>query len=194
MEIVINNTVLYDAIASVYRAASTDEVPPGINSVLLKIKNKTLVTAATNGHMLAKWETEIDEEIDGVFEVNLKLDNVKDLVKMLKKDKKTDAPVIITDMSERDVQFRGQGFCITCGKTDGAFPAYEKIIPTYDDSVTSGPFAVNGYYLSIIYQCFKEHLGKEVALEFKVQDPYSPILITNESKSTLSVVLMPLRL
>lgn len=123
-------------------ATSSDETKQVLTGVHLKVQNNTIEFASTDGHRLAVVQTENlsetdpDEELEE-FEVTVParaLREVERMVAMRTVDShggsKDDAPVVITlRFDESQVIFELGEQRLNTRKLEGAYPAYQQLIP-----------------------------------------------------------------
>jgi DNA polymerase-3 subunit beta len=103
-------------------AMSQDESRPFLNGIFLTLKQRDLRFVATDGHRLALTKTEVDsgEEMSGIVPRKA----VQELGRVL-------GSADQVALAVRDSQFfvRTQGFELASKLVEGAFPAYEQVLP-----------------------------------------------------------------
>jgi DNA polymerase-3 subunit beta len=103
-------------------AMSQDESRPFLNGIFLTLKQRDLRFVATDGHRLALTKTEVDsgEEMSGIVPRKA----VQELGRVL-------GGADQVALAVRDSQFflRTQGFELGSKLVEGAFPAYEQVLP-----------------------------------------------------------------
>lgn len=120
---------LSDGLSSTLFAASTEEAKQVLTGVHLIRKEDSLEFAATDGHRLAVLET-TQEGIEGVtegFAVTIPARALRELERMVKMQK--EETVVSLHCDEVQVAFELDSQRLTSRKLDGAYPAYNQLIP-----------------------------------------------------------------
>ncbi len=118
-------------------AASPDETKQILTGVHLSKKTDSLEFAATDGHRLAVVETPLEstETSDGTFNVTIPARALRELEKMLAMNQNAD--FITLQVDEAQVVFYIGEQKLTSRKLEGAYPAYQQLIPkNYSRNVT----------------------------------------------------------
>jgi DNA polymerase-3 subunit beta len=117
-------------------AISTEETRFYLNGIYLhatKEKKGNLRAVATDGHRLARYELEMPDGASGIPGVIIPRKTVAELRRLLE-----DAEgAIEIGLSDTKVQFTFNGIELTSKLIDGAFPDYQRVIPTGNDKVLS---------------------------------------------------------
>lgn len=113
---------------------STDETKQQLCGVDLKFSDKGIKFAATNGHLLMVIEVE-NEDFEGDESENQEIiipgrafREVKKMITKFKEKRDDDTPVLV-GFDDRIIIFSYKNQQVQCRKLDGAFPAYEQLIP-----------------------------------------------------------------
>ena len=103
-------------------AMSQDESRPFLNGIFLTLKQRDLRFVATDGHRLALTKTEVDtgEEMSGIVPRKA----VQELGRVL-----GGADQVAVAVRENQFFARTQGFELASKLVEGAFPAYEQVLP-----------------------------------------------------------------
>ena len=111
-------------------AVSTEETRYYLNGVYLHVTEenglRALRAVATDGHRLARIDTELPAGADGAPGVIVPRKTVGELRKLLDDD---EAEIAIS-VSETKIRFSVEGLVLTSKVIDGAFPDYSRVIPT----------------------------------------------------------------
>ncbi|MEM0923884.1 MAG: DNA polymerase III subunit beta [Pseudomonadota bacterium] len=111
-------------------AVSTEETRYYLNGVYLHVADsegaKKLRAVATDGHRLARIDTELPEGAEAAPGVIVPRKTVGELRKLLDDD---EAEIAIS-VSETKIRFSAEGLVLTSKVIDGAFPDYTRVIPT----------------------------------------------------------------
>lgn len=191
MEILLET--LYRGLISTYRCSSTDQTRPHLNCVCVETEGKTVRCVSTNAHVLAKFEDtgKIDNEKTQIL---IMLDDVKTLLKALKKDLKNSGSASVfleIDGQKLTVKYLGNQFTYMTPAND--FPNYSQVIPTYTECKTSA-IGVDANYLKVVSDCYKPLVDKDKmpAVKMEFNDELDPILFTS-NVAPLLIVVMPVR-
>jgi DNA polymerase-3 subunit beta len=113
---------------------STDETKQQLCGVDLKFSDKGIKFAATNGHLLMVIEVENEDfegdesEIQEIIIPGRAFREVKKMITKFKEKRDDDTPVLV-GFDDRIIIFSYKNQQVQCRKLDGAFPAYEQLIP-----------------------------------------------------------------
>lgn len=113
---------------------ATDETKQVLCGVDLKFSDKRIKFAATNGHLLMVIEVE-NEDFEGdeseVQEIIIPGRAFREVKKMITKfkEKGDDNTPVLIGFDDRIIIFTYKDQQVQCRKLDGAFPAYERLIP-----------------------------------------------------------------
>lgn len=132
-------SALSEGIKGALFAASTDETKQVLAGVHLTGSQDSLEFAATDGHRLAVVETPREEsevETDGIasvqesegFSATIPAKALRELERMLTMGKETDSVVLHVDESQTIFELGDRR--LTSRKLDGAYPAYQQLIPS----------------------------------------------------------------
>ncbi len=120
---------LIDGLSSTLFATSTEEAKQVLTGVHLTRKEDSLEFAATDGHRLAVLET-TQEGIEGAsegFAVTIPARALRELERMIKTQKEDS--VVTMNCDEVQVAFELDSQRLTTRKLEGAYPAYDQLIP-----------------------------------------------------------------
>lgn len=123
---------LSEGLRSSLFAASTDETKQILTGIHLKGSQDNLEFAATDGHRLAVVQTPLenaDAEPDGIedFAVTIPARALRELERILAIDQDTDEIALYVDDTQVIFELGEQR--LTSRKLDGAYPAYQQLIP-----------------------------------------------------------------
>lgn len=113
---------------------STDETKQQLCGVDLKFSDKGIKFAATNGHLLMVIEVENEDfegdesEVQEIIIPGRAFREVKKMITKFKEKRDDDTPVLV-GFDDRIIIFSYKNQQVQCRKLDGAFPAYEQLIP-----------------------------------------------------------------
>ncbi|MEO0624131.1 MAG: DNA polymerase III subunit beta [Pseudomonadota bacterium] len=110
-------------------AVSTEETRYYLNGVYLHVGEedgeKRLRAVATDGHRLARIDSELPEGAEGAPGVIVPRKTVGELIKMLEAGE----GAVAVSVSETKIRFAVDGLTLTSKVIDGAFPDYARVIP-----------------------------------------------------------------
>ncbi|GBQ69014.1 DNA polymerase III subunit beta [Ameyamaea chiangmaiensis NBRC 103196] len=116
-------------------AISTEETRYYLNGIYLHATEgdtgPTLRAVATDGHRLARVETELPDGAAGMPGVIVPRKTVAELRKLLDEG----APDVDVALSDTRIQFTAGGVMLTSKLIDGTFPEYERVIPRNNDRI-----------------------------------------------------------
>ena len=169
-------------------ATSPDETKQVLTGVHLKVQNNTIEFASTDGHRLAVVQTENlsetdpDEELEE-FEVTVPARALREVERMvaMRSGEKDDSPVIITlRFDESQVIFELGEQRLNTRKLEGAYPAYNQLIPhqfvnqiNLDRRGFVGALeriAVLASQKNDIVKCTVDHVNQQIALSVEAAD------------------------
>jgi len=159
-------------------AASTDETKQVLTGVHLKGTAEFLEFAATDGHRLAVVQTPLDaSEVSTGFSVTIPARALRELERMMAMRQENDTVILKVD--EGQVIFELPEQRITSRKLDGAYPAYQQLMPkSFSRSVTlERKRLLSGLELVSVLADQKNHLvkfsldGEEGQLALSVESP-----------------------
>ncbi len=108
-------------------AISTEETRYYLNGIYFHaVEGRALRAVATDGHRLARIETDLPDGAAGMPGIIVPRKAVSEVVKLLDK---ADAPVEIS-LSTVKIRFAVNGVTLTSKLIDGSFPDYNRVIPT----------------------------------------------------------------
>lgn len=192
--------ILWTALTSVYHMAYDSEFYSyPINSVLLKMEGKDLVTVATDSHILAEFSKELNVSGQVYGEWILPISSVKILVEILS---------INNDLDLVDISSDGEFIRFFHPKFDYRFPIIREEYPDYEQSfplsvdkikLESGIIGISFKYMYLIDKVVTELLGdKKSIMKFHFYGETSPIVIEFPKDIGLdyryTIILMPCRL
>lgn len=191
----INSNDLYNILASVHRFASNDVTRPNLRTLQVVFEDNKIKTITTNGHCLAKCEMNFMNS--EYCTLNLDIEGVRDLLKILKKFRKDKNQVDVSIYNEgKTVIVSCEKFSINISVSNEPFPNYEHVIPKYtvNRSIAS-EVGCNPTYLKMISESVNEiDRGSFISIQFG-NDALDPILIKSTIIHTdLTYVVMPIRL
>lgn len=120
---------LIDGLSSTLFATSTEEAKQVLTGVHLTRKEDSLEFAATDGHRLAVLET-TQEGIEGAsegFAVTIPARALRELERMIKTQKEDS--VVTMNCDDVQIAFELDSQRLTTRKLEGAYPAYDQLIP-----------------------------------------------------------------
>ncbi|AQS87057.1 DNA polymerase III subunit beta [Neoasaia chiangmaiensis NBRC 101099] len=116
-------------------AISTEETRYYLNGIFLHVAEgplgQMLRAVATDGHRLARVETEVPAGAEGMPGVIVPRKTINELRKLL--DEGTSD--IEVNLSDTRIQFRAGSVLLTSKLIDGTFPEYERVIPKGNDRI-----------------------------------------------------------
>lgn len=116
-------------------AISTEETRYYLNGIYLHVAESelgpVLRAVATDGHRLARVETDLPSGAEGIPGVIIPRKTVSELRKLLDED----AGDIDVFVSETRIQFKAGPVLLTSKLIDGTFPEYERVIPKGNDRI-----------------------------------------------------------
>ncbi|MEO0390963.1 MAG: DNA polymerase III subunit beta [Pseudomonadota bacterium] len=107
-------------------AISTEETRYYLNGVYMHIADGALRCVATDGHRLARIDSDLPDGADTMPGVIVPRKTVGELRKLLNDD---DAKIAVS-VSETKVRFAAENITLTSKVIDGTFPDYTRVIPT----------------------------------------------------------------
>jgi DNA polymerase III subunit beta len=123
LSVTLDAVLLKELISQTAFAAADDESNPILNSVLLQVREKTLILAAADSYRLAVRTAELDKASDTIGDLLIPAKALRELARIL-----PDEPIEILADS-RQVFFRSATFGMVSRLTTETFPPYEKMIP-----------------------------------------------------------------
>ncbi len=131
----LNTAVLKSLIDRTKFAISTEETRYYLNGIYFHVTEGevggVLRAVATDGHRLARVETEIPAGADGMPGVIIPRKSVAELRKLLDEGPEE----VEVALSETRIQFRIGAVMLTSKLIDGTFPEYQRVIPTGNSRV-----------------------------------------------------------
>ena len=129
----MDSTVLKHLIEKTQFAISTEETRYYLNGIYLHAVESSgalkLRSVATDGHRLARAETEAPAGCEGMPGIIIPRKTVSELQKLL-----DDPDVAVTvELSDTKIRFTIGGVVLTSKLIDGTFPDYQRVIPTGND-------------------------------------------------------------
>lgn len=128
----IGEAILHKALSAVTMCISNEETRYYLNGVYMHDAGEGLITVATDGHRLSKYET---GEAWGIPALILPLEAAKLLLARLRPSGDGTVSVQYTDGDAPRLWFAGDGWRIRCKTIDGKFPDYTRVIPGPSDSI-----------------------------------------------------------
>ncbi len=131
----INSSVLFKLIDKTKFAISNEETRYFLNGLYFNVNNednKNVVTlVGTDGHRLAKFSHEIDENIDQISGVIIPKKTIYELSKLLSEIDKD----ITISISSNKIIFIIEDITFISKLIDGSFPDYKRVIPTDNSNI-----------------------------------------------------------
>ncbi len=112
-------------------AISTEETRYYLNGIYLHSEGSMMRAVATDGHRLARMETELPDGAAGMPGVIVPRKTVGELRKLIDE---ADGSVEIS-LSDTKIRFATGDVVLTSKLIDGTFPDYERVIPTGNDKI-----------------------------------------------------------
>ena len=135
LDIILNSKILFKLIDKTKFAISNEETRYFLNGLYFNItneENKNIVTlVGTDGHRLAKFSHQIDEQIDQVSGVIIPKKTIYELSKLLSE---IDSDVKIS-ISSNKIVFIINEIIFISKLIDGSFPDYKRVIPKDNTNV-----------------------------------------------------------
>lgn len=166
-------------------ATSPDETKQVLTGVHLKVQQDSLEFAATDGHRLAVVQTAIqtpegEEAVKEIeeFEVTIPARALRELERMLG-NRQSPKPVELR-FDDGQIIFRWENQCLNSRKLEGAYPAYQQLIPRQflnQITVERRSFlsaveriAVLADQKNNILKCSLDHVNQEISLSVDAKD------------------------
>ena len=135
INIVLNSKILFKLIDKTKFAISNEETRYFLNGLYFNVSNennKNVVTlVGTDGHRLAKFSHEIDEQINSISGVIIPKKTIYELSKLLSE---IDTEVSIAINSNKIV-FTLNDIILISKLIDGSFPDYKRVIPSENNNI-----------------------------------------------------------
>ncbi|MEQ9489610.1 MAG: DNA polymerase III subunit beta [Alphaproteobacteria bacterium] len=112
-------------------AISTEETRYYLNGIYLHAEGSMMRAVATDGHRLARMETDLPDGAAGMPGVIVPRKTVSELRKLIDE---ADGPVEVS-LSDTKIRFATGDVVLTSKLIDGTFPDYERVIPTGNDKI-----------------------------------------------------------
>lgn len=112
-------------------AISTEETRYYLNGIYLHAEGSMMRAVATDGHRLARMETELPDGAAGMPGVIVPRKTVSELRKLIDE---ADGSVEVS-LSDTKIRFATGDVVLTSKLIDGTFPDYERVIPTGNDKI-----------------------------------------------------------
>lgn len=207
----IPSYVLRTAIRAVKRAMSLDDSRPHLSCLRLDVTAKKLVTAATNGHWLARFTWEHDDEPpfpEASFVIPA--ENALELARWLRSKReesdgcdycgntervRVERPPVEIDVEHRVIRCDRDRFALSIYDGSARPPDLDAVIPPETDAPFAGLIATN--LVRHIARSFQDAYGDTPAMRFRGADVEGPIRISTHAPSqperSLLVVCMPVK-
>ena len=193
----INSETLHTLLKGGMVASGKDKTLPILNSVRVEIREPLVRVVSTDRYRLVIGDVDMPEGTRmEIGTLNLPLDSVKDLVKMLPTKRDSGNVVIELSDDEKYVSFTYEG---TDGKwnreyrtLDGEFPRYESLIPTVFEGTDEVRF--NPVFMADIAKLPVK--DKNTHVHMRLQNATKPMLAEIEGANGVAwtYMLMPIRI
>lgn len=119
-----------ETVAKVARSASRDETRPVLTGILVSASGADLRMVATDSYRLSVKETQLEEPLQGSFEVNVPARALQELTRIVSH---AAADRVAVSVRTNQVVFEVDGTVLSSRLLDGQFPNYRQLLPeAYD--------------------------------------------------------------
>lgn len=212
-------TVLATALDAVYRCASNDEDRQHLSSVLIEMAGDKLITAATNGHVVAKYETSLWSPWvpgkDATYAIGKWVVDRRDVeaaihaIRAARPQEKTycnycgreenrsphDYECVFTPASAQIGIFKGEMLIVALRLVVEEFSPIDKVLPPRVKRVFDEQhIGIAPKYMRLIADCFDAAFRDPVACFFEPIGQLDPIMWSHRTEDqSLVMACMPVR-